>query len=82
MVEIQLKIDGVEEIQYYTIQDEAGNSLISEERKVPITDSFTYLDFLQKELGNVQISCFDVNKDMKYTAYFDTLKYEIYVIEE
>ena len=39
-------------------------------------------DFLQKELENVQISCFDMSENMKYTAYFDTLKYEIYVIEE
>lgn len=82
LVEIQLKIDGVEEIQSYSIQNEAGNSLISEERKVPITDSFTYLDFLQSELENVQISCFDMSDNMKYTAYFDTLKYEVYIIEE
>lgn len=82
LVEIQLKIDGVEEIQSYSIQNEAGSSLVSEERKVSITDSFTYLDFLQKELENVQISCFDMSENMKYTAYFDTLKYEIYVIEE
>ena len=82
LVEIQLKIDGVEEIQYYSIQNEDGNSLISEERKVPITDSFTYLGFLQAELENVKIVCFGVTEDEKYTAYFDTLKYEIYVIEE
>ena len=82
LVEIQLKIDGVEEIQYYSIQNEAGNSLISEERKVPITDSFTYLGFLQAELENVKIICFDAAENEKYTAYFDNLKYEIYVIEE
>lgn len=81
LVEIQLRIDGVEEILSYSIQNEEGNSLISEERKVPVTDSFTYLEFLQTELENVKISCFDQSEAMKYTAYFDTVKYEIYVME-
>ena len=82
LVEIQLNFDGVEEIQYYSIQNEAGSSLISEERKVPFKDSFTYLEFLQNELENVKILCFGAGENIKYTAYFDTLKYEIYVIEE
>lgn len=82
LVEIQLNFDGVEEVQYYSIQNEEGKSLVSEEKKVPATDTFTYLEFLQKELENVKISCFDSGKNIKYTAYFDTLKYEIYIVEE
>ena len=82
LVEIQLRFDGVEEIQYYSIQSKAGRSLISEEKKVSATDSFTYLEFLQNELENVKISCMGAGEVIKYTAYFNTLKYEIYVIEE
>ena len=82
LIEIGLKIDGVEEVQSYSIRNEDGNSLVSAERKVPVTDSFTYLEFLQTELENVKILCFGAGETEKYTAYFDTLKYEIYVIED
>ena len=82
LVEIGLKVDGVEEIHYYSIQNEAGNSLVSEERKVPIADSFTYLEFLKAELETLKMICFDESEAEKYTAYFDSVKYEIYVLEE
>ncbi len=82
LIEIGLKIDGVEEVQFYSIQNEEGKSLISEERKIPIADSFTYLDFLQTELEHVMITCFDEGENEKYTAYFDSSRYEIYVLEE
>lgn len=82
LVEILIKIDGVEEISYYSIQNESGNSLISEDKKVSITDKFTYLGFLQKELENLKIQCYDKTQNAKYTAYFDALLYEIYVIED
>ena len=82
LVDILLKIDGVEEIQYYTIQNEAGRSLISEEKKIPVTDGFTYLGFLPTELENLKIECFDSEETKKYTAYFNSLTYEIYVLEE
>ena len=82
LIEISLKIDGVEEIYYYVIQNETGSSLISREKKVPVTDSFTYLKFLQSELENLRIQCYDSKKVLKYEAYFDDLKYEIYTLEE
>mgnify|MGYP003311146808 CR=1 FL=1 len=82
LIEISLNIDGVEEIFYYTIQNEAGTDLISEDRKEPITDSFTYLKFLSTELGNLKIQCYNKEKTLKYEAYFDDLKYEIYILEE
>ena len=82
LVEILLKIDGVEEIAFYTIRNESGKSLISEDRTVAIENSFTYLAFLQKELENLKIQCYDKAKAEKYTAYFDSLTYEIYVLEE
>ena len=79
---MELKIDGVEEVQYYLIQNEAGNSLVSEERKVSVEERFTYLEFLASELENLKIQCFDKEENGKYTAYFDSLTYEIYVLEE
>ena len=82
LVDILLKIDGVEEIQYYTIQNEAGSSLISEEIKMPITDGFTYLGFLSTELDHLKVECYSTEETKKYTAYFDSLTYEIYVLEE
>ena len=82
LIEIVLKIDGVEEVLSYSIQNEDGKSLISEDKKVAVTDSFTYLDFLQTELENLKILCFGQGENEKYTAYFDSLNYEIYVLEE
>ena len=82
LIEISLKIDGVEEIYYYSIQNEAGNSLISEEKKTPVSDSFTYLKFLQPELESMKIQCYGREKALKCEAYFDSVKYEIYILEE
>ena len=82
LVEIRLKIDGVEEVYYYSIQNEAGNSLISDEKKTAIGDSFNYLGFLQNELEKLKIQCYDQGKAEKCIAYFDDLKSEIYVLEE
>ena len=82
LIEISLKIDGVEEVYYYSIQNEAGNSLISEEKKTPVSDSFTYLKFLQPELESMKIQCYGREKALKCEAYFDSVKYEIYILEE
>lgn len=81
LVEITLKIDGVEDVKYYSIQNEQNANLISKEPKA-ITDVFLYLDFLSKDMDFLQIKCYDVNKGEKYTAYFDTAKQSIYTIEE
>lgn len=81
LVEISLTINGVEEIQYYAIQNEAGTNLLAADAK-PITDSFTYLNFLSKDIDRLQIRCLDASKNEKYIAYFDTLKQTIYMIEE
>ena len=82
LIEINLKIDGVEGVYYYSIQNEAGTSLISEEKKVSVADSFTYLKFLQPELENMKIQCYGREKALKYEAYFDNLRYEIYILEK
>ncbi|MBR4983753.1 MAG: TolC family protein [Lachnospiraceae bacterium] len=82
LLEISLKVNGVEEVFYYSIIDENGNSLISAERKISIANSFTYLRFLENELEKMKIQCYDQRQAKKYTAYFDSLRYEIYVLEE
>ena len=82
LVDILLKVDSVEEVNYYTVQNEAGNSLISEERKMLITDKFTYLGFLTTEIENLKLVCYDSKENRKYIAYFDSITYEIYVLEE
>ncbi len=81
LVEIELKIDAVEDVKYYVIQNDQNTDLISKEPKA-ITDVFLYLDFLSKDMDFLQIKCYDAAKGEKYTAYFDTAKQSIYTIEE
>ncbi len=81
MVEIELTIDGVEDIHYYTIQNEAGTFFLKGE-PTPITSPFLYLDFLSEDMDFLKIQCYDGGKSQKYEAYFDTVEYGIYVIEE
>lgn len=82
MMEITLNPNGVEDIHYYAIQSEEGNYLVSEEKKTAVADSFTYMSFAAGDLDTLKILCFDKEKGEKYTAYFDTETYEIYVLEE
>lgn len=82
MMEIIINPDGVEEIHYYAIQNEEGNYLVSEEKKISVTDSFTYMSFAEGDLETLKILCFDQEEGEKYTAYFDAETYEIYVLEE
>ena len=82
LIEIGLKIHGVEEIFYYRIENEAGTALVSKDKKVPVTEGFTYLQFLQPELENLKIQCYGQDENLVCTAYFDSLKYEIFTLEE
>lgn len=82
LIDISLKIDGAEGIYYYSIQNEEGNSLVSEDKKTAITDNFTYVNLISGDLDSLKISCYGKEQEEKYTAYFDSQKYEIYVIEE
>lgn len=81
LVEINLTIDGVEEVQYYAIRNEEGTQLLTKE-KTAITDAFVYLDFLAKDMDSLQIQCCDAGGGEKYIAYFNTLDQSIYTIEE
>ncbi|MBR2852002.1 MAG: TolC family protein [Anaerotignum sp.] len=81
LVEITLTIDGVEDVHYYAIQNEAGTNLLTPDAKV-ITDTFVYLDFLSKDMDFLQIQCYDAGKGEKYVAYFNTLNQTIYTIDE
>ena len=80
-VEINLTIDGAENIHYYTLQNEEGKFLLKEE-PTPITEPFYYLDFLSNDMDFLKLQCYDSGKNQKYEAYFDTAERSIYVIEE
>ncbi len=81
LVEISLTIDGVEDVQYYTLQNEEGKFLLKEDL-TPITTPFQYLDFLSQDMDFLKIQCYDGSESMKYDAYFDTADHTLYVIEE
>lgn len=81
IVEITVTLDNVEGIQYYSIQNEDGTNLLSEEKRM-IHEAFKYLDFLSGDMDSLKILCYDEEENEIYTAYFDSQKYEIYVIEE
>ena len=81
VVEIEMTIQGAEDIHYYAIRNDAGVNLLSEDVQ-PVTEDFVYLDFLVKEMDTLQMLCCDAAKAEKYTAYFDTANQSIYMIEE
>lgn len=80
-VEVELTIDGVEDVHYYALHNEDGIYLLKKE-PTPITSPFLYLDFLAEDMDFLVIQCYDAGKSEKYEAYFDTAEHSIYVIEE
>lgn len=80
-VEITLTINGAEEIQFYTLQNEEGKFLLREEQ-TPITQPFLYLEFLSEDLDFLRIQCYGADGSQKYEAYFDTAEHAVYVVEE
>ncbi len=80
-VEISLTINGAEEIQYYTLQNEDGQFLLREEQ-TPITQPFLYLEFLAEDLDFLRIQCYGADGSQKYEAYFNTAEHTVYVVEE
>ncbi len=80
-VEITLTINGAEEIQSYTLQNEEGKFLLREEQ-TPITQPFLYLEFLSEDLDFLRIQCYGADGSQKYEAYFDTAEHTVYVVEE
>ncbi len=80
-VEITLTINGAEEIQFYTLQNEEGKFLLRKEQ-TPITQPFLYLEFLSEDLDFLRIQCYGADGSQKYEAYFDTAEHTVYVVEE
>lgn len=80
-VEITLTINGAEEIQFYTLQNEEGQFLLRKEQ-TPITQPFLYLEFLSEDLDFLRIQCYGADGSQKYEAYFDTAEHTVYVVEE
>ncbi|MDO4531657.1 MAG: TolC family protein [Bacillota bacterium] len=81
VVEIELTINGAEDIHYYAVRNNEGVNLLSEEA-MPITSAFVYLNFLTREMDTLQIQCYDASKAEKVVAYFDSANQSIYVVEE
>lgn len=81
IVAISLTIDGVEDVQYYALQNEEGTFLLKEEPTL-LTEAFRYLEFLADDLDYLKILCYDGGQSEKYEAYFNTADHTIYVIEE
>ena len=82
LMELRVHMDNAENISYYSIQNEEGKYLLSEEEKISVNDTFMYMEWLTKEVETLKILCYDNEKALRYTAYFDTTNYEIYVIEK
>ena len=74
-------INGAEEIQFYTLQNEEGKFLLRKEQ-TPITQPFLYLEFLSEDLDFLRIQCYGADGSQKYEAYFDTAEHTVYVVEE
>lgn len=82
LMEIVLEPDRAEGISFYSIQNQQGKSLISEDKKTGVMDSFTYLELSEKEMETLKIQCYDKSGTLKYTAYFNTKTYDIFVKEQ
>ena len=82
LMELRVHMDNAENISYYSIQNEEGKYLLSEEEKISVNDTFMYMEWLTKEVETLKILCYDKEKALRYTACFDTTNYEIYVIEK
>ena len=79
-VEIAMKFQSAESVYSYSIQNQEGTNLLSQER-ISVNESFKYLDFLANDMNSLVIRCYDQSGNEKYTAYFNPLKYEIYIID-
>ena len=78
IIEITMQIQSVEGVYFYLIQNEDGTNLLRDE-KFSIEEPFKYLDFLANDMNSLVIRCYDQNENEKYMAYFNPLKYEIYI---
>ena len=81
IVEVAVTINAEENIHSYSVQNEDGTNLLSKER-IAIHEKFKYLDLLTNDMDNLILCCYDEAGNEKYTAYFNSRKYEIYIIEK
>ncbi len=80
-VEVEITIDGVEDVHYYALKNEQGTFLLKKE-PTPIASPFLYLDFLSEDMDFLILQCYDSAKAEKFEAHFDTADYSIYVNEQ
>lgn len=81
LMELMVDMASAEDIWYYAVQNEEGKNLLLEEEQLSVSDSFIYMEWLLKDLETLKILCYNKEKTLKYTAYFDTAEYEIYIVE-
>ena len=81
IAEITLNMQSTEGVYFYSIQNAEGKNLLAKE-KMSINETFRYLDFMADDMESLVIRCYDQEGNEKYSAYFNPLKYEIYVAED
>lgn len=59
------------DIRYYSFVDKNGNALYTEQL-AEISDSFTYLSVMAKDLKTIRVRLYGSDKEMIYDGYFDT----------
>ena len=68
-----------DDISYYSFVDGNGKALYTEQ-PVDITEDFTYLSVMAKDLKKMRVKLYDSNKKMIYDGYFDTGKQKIMAV--
>lgn len=69
LTSIQLQVED-DTIAYYTIHDQDGKKMYSAEY-IGIKDSFTYMTFALTDVSQLQIHCYDEDKNMAGLLIFD-----------
>ena len=81
LVEVTMEFISSENICYYKIINADGKYLLSN-NPIMSDEVFKYLAFLNNNLSELTIQCYDENKELKYSAYFDTTEYKIFKLEQ
>ena len=82
MMDIVIEIEDSEQIAYYGICDQNGKYLISKEEKKENKERFLYFKMSAEELESLTVLCYDDEENIKYKAFLDAKRYEIYVLDK
>ena len=76
VVSFRLKNIKDDSIKYYKLLDSTGSPLIAG-KLVSADDEFRYLTMLLTDIDSVQIELYDVNKELLYTAGFNSAEFTV-----